>query len=116
MEEVPGQINGKELKMKSIYRTENFNFMRNLVLFILLPLILSAQSQIFNKNFIFPSTHDINQQPEIIPGHIVIKLKNDIQIKSLSKISSTTGINSLDARLQKYKVKSISKMYTPKTN
>jgi len=102
--------------MNRIYHTENFSFMRNLVLFILLPLILSAQSQVFNKNYIFPSAHDINHQPEIIPGHVVIKLKNNIKINSLAKISSTTGISSLDTRLQKHRVINISKMFHPKTN
>jgi len=65
-----------------------------------------------NKNY--TELHNVQNEPEIIPGVVVVKLKSTTPTKTLSKSSSTFGIASLDAKFQRYGVLSVSKMFNHK--
>ena len=68
----------------------------------------------FTIIFLFTVLLPIKAQPEIVPGVVVIKLKSNVSTNTLSKVSNTFGISSLDSKLQKYNVLSVSKMFNHK--
>lgn len=53
-------------------------------------------------------------QPEIVPGIVVVKMKSAAIAKSLNKASTTTGLASLDTRLQRLGAVSVQKMFRHK--
>jgi hypothetical protein len=55
------------------------------------------------------TSENSNQQPQVVPGVVVIKLKKTTNVFSLAKTSTTTGIFSLDQKQQRINVQSVEK-------
>ncbi|UCE08146.1 MAG: S8 family serine peptidase, partial [bacterium] len=67
------------------------------------------------------SKSSASKSPEYVPGQIIVKLRGDIKTKTIQKKSDklSTGIPSVDAKIAKWNIKEIKKIFphkTPPTN
>jgi subtilisin family serine protease len=75
--------------------------------------VRSVKSSPANNSPHFSQQTEVTQ-PEIVPGMVVVKLKSTAVARSLSKVSTITGLSSLDARLQRLGALSVQKMFRHK--